>query len=1303
GTVAITSEDNIPGSLANFSFYAPAASNTAVAAAIAAGERTDLQGAIDASLAAGTFALLQVAAGSDVVFSGAGGEERLNVTGNRGGGIALLAGSSLTFANDPASTNGGAIYLGTTSFLSLTAEAGARYLFDGNTVGSNNYGGAIYLSRGASLYVENATFTNNAAGWHGGAIYNYGGSLTVTDSVFQGNIAGAPGGQSARGGAIYNQESTVTLTDVSFLQNHASRDSGAIFNWNGTIDLAATGTNTVTFSGNTDPAGANSIFFYAASGGVARLNIDTEAGAAVDMLDPMRDETNQFSSSYGSIEITKTGDGVWRLGGANVFTSDSGNIGYTTFTVSEGTLSLYGAAESANATLRNDNAMVETASIRLDGTRSRFEMAADTTLLVGGENSITTDGAILLNDGVLVQAAASTTGVSLTLSRTTLSGEVTFDAGSGQCLLLNGVFTGDDGTFIKTGAGEVTLGATASAIASLEVREGVLGLIAGSEPNVTADSVTFAAGTSLNISGFTGSALGETVTLIQSATTITNIPTTYTVGGETSANYISVLVGAGDGGRSVVATLGLTWYGGTNNGDGLFTLSGADSSFDVGTVLADRDGIFASGWDGKSLTKNGAGTLILSADNTYTGLTTIEDGTLTLTTLGGSGVNAADMTVVIDAAGTLNFDILPMASGEYHKTIVGAGGIGKNGTGQVILTADNSGFTGTVEVNDGVLAATSDASVGSAVVTIHNPGVFALRYNGEFSNAVAGGGTLASYGDITLTGDSSGHFGLTQAAAGTLTVATDYVSAATFQVMNGALLTGDGTVGGLDVMDGGTVNPGYLLGTLTVAGDALFETGSTYTVQIDATSNDSDQIAVAGTTTIGSGALMDVQVVNVARMNPGDTADYLVIAGSSFTDDTLFDAAEGHLGYNLTQVLEADGLHLRVVATTPDFGGFASVYGSPNARRAAEALDDLYRAGAVTGMEHLFDALANLSADPMVVARAFDQLHGEVYAAGQDASLRLRRSFDDASRIARRKDSGASSAAPAAYGSLVGGGDGPGLWAAFTGTWLNRSGVGRYSGSRLEGGGVAVGLDLTTCGRWFFGAGFGYNKARQTFDDLPNRADIEAGHSLLYGGYAGDAWQANAYAGYSKNWHRTRRHIAIGSGAAGFAATARARYNDDLFSAGLEADRHFCWDAYTLTPSVGLHYRLLQSPRIAERGGGEAALRVSGRSHTSVRLPVGVRLGRDFGVGCFTWRPEVRAYYTAELADDSSRVQTRFASAPDIPFIAKTGSWGRHTGTFGAGLEGRIREKMTLRLDYEYEVARRAQAHELALTFALTW
>ena len=78
--------------------------------------------------------------------------------------------------------------------------------------------------------------------------------------------------------------------------------------------------------------------------------------------------------------------------------------------------------------------------------------------------------------------------------------------------------------------------------------------------------------------------------------------------------------------------MGLSWYAGdsaavSTPAHGTFTLN-AGQAFTVNGLLADTSPNATTGWDGKSLTKKGDGTLTLTAKNTWSGITDIQQGTL---------------------------------------------------------------------------------------------------------------------------------------------------------------------------------------------------------------------------------------------------------------------------------------------------------------------------------------------------------------------------------------------------------------------------------------------------------------------------------------------------------------------------------------------------------------------------------------------------------------------------------------------------------------------------------------------------
>ncbi|EIM2778250.1 fibronectin-binding autotransporter adhesin ShdA [Salmonella enterica] len=188
------------------------------------------------------------------------------------------------------------------------------------------------------------------------------------------------------------------------------------------------------------------------------------------------------------------------------------------------------------------------------------------------------------------------------------------------------------------------------------------------ESAITADSVSLAG--ALNITGIgnvTDSWTPEayTYTLIDSDSAITTDFNDLTVAGMNSEDVDFLTIdGKVDEADSTNydLTASLSWYADRDNAStdahGTFTLSDPDGSFNVAATLTDVDDTLDPGstWDGKSLTKEGAGTLILSGDNDYSGGTTINEGTLVAasTTALGTGLVDNNATLVLDADGEVS-------------------------------------------------------------------------------------------------------------------------------------------------------------------------------------------------------------------------------------------------------------------------------------------------------------------------------------------------------------------------------------------------------------------------------------------------------------------------------------------------------------------------------------------------------------------------------------------------------------------------------------------------------------------------
>lgn len=149
----------------------------------------------------------------------------------------------------------------------------------------------------------------------------------------------------------------------------------------------------------------------------------------------------------------------------------------------------------------------------------------------------------------------------------------------------------------------------------------------------------------------------------------------------------------------------LSWYADKHNAatdaHGTFTLSAANGEFTVHNHLDDVTNTLSStnssGWDGKSLTKLGDGTLILSAANTYSGDTHVKEGTLWLENSGIIGSAGSKQKINIASAARFG------GSGIVNGNVFNSGNLAMSKSGEVgnnlTINGDYTGNNGNLFFN----------------------------------------------------------------------------------------------------------------------------------------------------------------------------------------------------------------------------------------------------------------------------------------------------------------------------------------------------------------------------------------------------------------------------------------------------------------------------------------------------------------------------------------------------------------------------------------------------------------------------
>ena len=294
----------------------------------------------------------------------------------------------------------------------------------------------------------------------------------------------------------------------------------------------------------------------------------------------------------------------------------------------------------------------------------------------------------------------------------------------------------------------------------------------------------------------------------------------------------------------------LSFDGGTLRNTAAFTLSRTTTinqggaTFDTEADLSAPRTISGAG----ELTKTDAGALTLAGTNTYAGGTTIDAGSIIVSSdanLGNasgaltfnSGVLENTAAFTSSRAVTLNSpggSLLTDADLTLAGAIGGAGALTKSGNGALVLTADNN-YTGGTVLQAGTLQLGNGGTSGSIQGNVANNGtlVFDRSDSVAFTGAISGTGALEQQGaGTTVLSAANSYTGPTAVRAGSLIINGDQSAATgTTSVDSGGTLGGKGIVGGdVTVADGGTLSPGDVgsaPGTLTVKGSvALSDTSN---------------------------------------------------------------------------------------------------------------------------------------------------------------------------------------------------------------------------------------------------------------------------------------------------------------------------------------------------------------------------------------------------------------------------------------------------------------------------------------------
>jgi len=803
--------------------------------------------------------------------------------GGTGGGTTIASGAGLQIGNGGAtgSVSGDIVDDGLLTFnrsnaytfgKSVSGTGGLTQAGTGTLTlaGFNTYTGSTTISSGTLLF----TVASNLG--TGGSLFLSGGTLEVAGNVSAFNrsivITGASG---------------TIQTDPGFTFGVSGVISGGALVKTGSGNLFLNNTNTYTggttiAAGNLFLSGANASILgdVIDNGGLvfANTSIPTFGGTISG--------TGNVSLQNSSLALTGTNSyagntsvsgGVLSVGAdANLGAAGGGYVSISTGGTLRATSSFSTPRQmiigsSSSSSIQTDPGVTLTASGPLIGVGGALNKTGAGTLVLTGTN--TYSAGTTISAGTLQIGNGGTTGS--ILGNVTNNAALVFNRSN--ALSYAGSITGT-GTLTQAGTGVTTLTGTGSSVGSASVAAGTLNLAqagafattgayttaTGATTQIAANA-TLAVGTAftqaggstlsvglgstqpvisaatadlngtLNITGFgasipnTASALTSTqFNVIHTAAPggITNDFSAVTLGGAGSpVDYLTLAGSKSANAQDYNVGFGLTWLAGATNGNGVFTLAGAGDLFNVDVALANQAGPFTSGWDGTTLTKAGAGTLILSAANTYTGPTVINGGTLrtgiantfasssAVTVAGGATLDLAGFSQTannLSGAGSVTLGSATLTVNDTAPTlfsgaISGAGSLVKTGASTLTLTGDNT-YTGLTTINTGTLQLGNGGTSGGVAGGIANNTALVVNR----SNALTLAGTLSGTGAFTQAGS-----GTTVLSGASSTQGSVNVQQGTLKFLQNGDFT---TTGNYTTQAGATTDIGQLNSTLRIGG-----------------------------------------------------------------------------------------------------------------------------------------------------------------------------------------------------------------------------------------------------------------------------------------------------------------------------------------------------------------------------------------------------------------------------------------------------------------------------------------------------
>ncbi len=696
--------------------------------------------------------------------------------------------------------------------------------------GVNTYSGGTTIKAGTVLL---GSLEANEDGVGTGLVTLDGGTLSMTDLQSNNSCSWplfVPAGSTGRLNADGRCTLSGSLTGGGTFTFHTPFSRTAL---NGNWSAFTGRINVVTNSDGGDfrinnPAGyakaainfANLVYAYSLTGSTSIGEVTGGTGAVMSgtaWTIGARNTDATFDGTITGNSVNKVGTGSWRLTGANTYSGAT--------TVTAGTLLIDGSTTGSNITVQNGGTLagagVVTGNVSVQsGGGIAFGLTADATESLGITGNLTASGNFLVSarlpGGTLVPGTYSI--VSYT---GTFSGSPTFvwSPPAGSNLGASFVHTPPGGG--NPGTIAITLTTPPRGAAEILWAGGVSTTWDAGTLNWsylgTPESFRTGDTAVFDDSGSSGSPIALSG-IIEPAAVRVNAAKDYLFGG--TGALVGAMAMEKSGSGILTVSIANSFTGGTTIHNGTLAISNA-SSLGTGVVTLDG-GIWATG----ALAPNN--TIAVTADSTITGGHT--GGNHGIKSVSGNGVLTLTATDVFDIEGSLaafSGRVIFNGSGSFrfYGATGSANAVFDLGSRSLAARSGTAFTLGSLEGAAGSVLQGSSGGGNTAAVTYtiganNGDSVFA-------GNIINGGGATslvkAGTGTLVLAGANT-HTGTTTVSGGKLAV-NGSISASATTVAAAGILSGTGTIAG-PVTCHGTLAPGHSTGTLSFSSGLILSSGS---------------------------------------------------------------------------------------------------------------------------------------------------------------------------------------------------------------------------------------------------------------------------------------------------------------------------------------------------------------------------------------------------------------------------------------------------------------------------------------------